>query len=326
MSSLASNKQRKKSEKPILVIGDVILDIHHFGARVADSEGVRVGREGDTRFSWGGAGLLVRNFLALGQKVVFISLLGDDEWSAYEKEWTHRNLTKYLVRERGRRTTVKERFVIGGEKAFKWNTLDNHPLQKATERRIYALAEKYIPECRALVISDYRHGLLSAPLAHSLLALARKAKMPVFVDSQVSQRESNHRWYAGADVFCLNETEARCVENSFTGSDIAAGLRRIADTLESTHIVVKRGAEGSAALLAGELVFSPPHPVTAVDPCGAGDAFLAALASCGFPPDEKALRFANLWAGLSTTIVGAEPPRLKDLSSLDKYYSIVYSL
>lgn len=309
MLSHALNKRHRKKEKPILVVGDLILDVYHDGAALADSEGARVGREVETRRSWGGAGLLVRNLLELGQKVIFISLVGDDVWSAYEKEWTHRSMTKCFMREKGRRTTVKERFVVDGEKVFKCNTLDNRPLSRAAESRILASAQKHLSRCRLLIISDYRHGLLSAPLARSLLALARKTKTPVFVDSQVSQRESNHRWYAGADVFCLNETEAQCVESTFNGSDIARGLRRLAGTLESAHIVVKRGEAGAVALIEGNIILSPPHRVKAVDLCGAGDAFLAALASRGFPPNEEALRFANVWAGLSTTIVGAEPPR-----------------
>lgn len=309
MSSHALNKRHRKKEKPILVVGDLILDVYHDGARIADSEGVRVGREKETRRSWGGAGLLVRNLLELKQKVVFISLLGDDGWSAYEKEWTDKNLTKCFVREKGRKTTVKERFVVDGEKVCKWNTLDNRSVQKATERRMHALVEKNLSHCRALVISDYRHGLLSAPLARSLLVLARKTKTPVFVDSQVSQKESNHHWYVRADAFCLNETEAASADSAFNNAEVEHSLRHLAETLKSAHIIVKRGEAGSAALIAGKIVLSQAHTVTAIDACGAGDAFLAALASRGFPPDEESLRFANFWAALSTTVVGAEPPK-----------------
>lgn len=292
---------------PILVVGDIILDVYHFGSPLADSEGVRVGRAGETRRSWGGAGLLVRNLLELRQKIVFISLLGSDVWSVYEKEWKHKNLMKCFVCERGRKTIVKERFVVDGKKMFKWNTLDDRILSRTAESRILASARKHLARCGMLVISDYRHGLLSKRLATELVAYARKAKVPVIVDSQASQRESNHRWYAGADIFCLNETEARSIDTSFDLSDVAHGLRRLADTLESAHIVVKCGEGGSAALIADNIIMSQAHTVTAIDTCGAGDAFLAALASRGFPPDEDSLRFANFWAALSTTVVGAEP-------------------
>ncbi len=293
-----------------MVIGDVILDSYHFGAPLADSEGgVVVGREKETRHSWGGAGLLVRNILELKQKVILISLLGNDAWSAYEKEWTHKNLTKCFVREKERHTTVKERFVVDGRKAFKWNTLDDRTLSRAAESRLYAYAEKYLARCRLLVVSDYRHGLLSKRLASQLVALARKKGVPVIVDSQVSQFSGNHAWYEGADMFCLNEDEARSVDSSFSDSDLAQSLRRLSATLKSASIVVKRGEHGSVALVSGAYLVSPVHPVDSIDPCGAGDAFLAALAAREFPPDEDALRFANFWAALSTTVVGAEPPK-----------------
>lgn len=303
--------RKSKTDKPVLVLGDIILDVYHFGSPIADSEGVRVTREKETRHSWGGAGLLVRNLLELRQKVVFISLLGDDAWSVYEKEWTHKNLIKCFLRERGRKTTVKERFVVDGKKVFKWNTLDDRSVRAITEKRILSLAKKHLPRCEMLVISDYRHGLLSKRLAAELLAAARKAKVPVIIDSQVSQRKSNHLWYAGADIFCLNENEALCVDPAFDVKDMKHSLRRLAEILASEHIVVKRGVQGSVARMSRAHIISPAHKVKAVDSCGAGDAFLAALASCGFPPDADALRFANFWAALSTTVLGAEPPKYK---------------
>ncbi|TSC84127.1 MAG: D-beta-D-heptose 7-phosphate kinase / D-beta-D-heptose 1-phosphate adenosyltransferase [Parcubacteria group bacterium Gr01-1014_17] len=301
--------KKSKTDKPILVIGDVILDIYHFGDHLADSEGVAVGRDRETRHSWGGAGLLVRNLLELGQKVSFISLVGDDQWGEYEKQWTHRNLTKYFVRERVRKTVVKERFVVDGKKVFKWNSLEDKRTSPATGRRMLSLVKKILPQCRVLVISDYRHGLLSRHLATQLVTLAKKTDIPVVVDSQVSQRESNHQWYAGADVFCLNEEEARSIEPAFDAENIERSLQQLSKILDSKYIVVKRGERGSVALISGAYIMSLPHKVKAVDSCGAGDAFLAALASRGFPPNEDALRFANFWAALSTTVIGAEPPK-----------------
>ena len=303
--------KKSKADKPILVIGDVILDIYHFGEVLADSEGVSVGREGNTRLSWGGAGLLVRNLLELKQKVVFISRLGDDQWSEYGTAWTHRNLTKCFMREKGRRTTVKERFVVGGKKVFKWNTLEDRALLAETEQRILFFAKKHMRLCRALIISDYRHGLLSKRLARQILALAQKMNIPTFVDSQVSQKEANHRWYKGADVFCLNETEAECVHENFSQETLRESLARLSDALASKYIIVKLSENGSVALIEHAVIQTPAHKVTVVDTCGAGDAFLAALASRGFPPSEESLAFANFWAGLSTTVVGAEPPKYK---------------
>ena len=303
--------KKSKTDKPILVVGDVILDIYHFGEPLADSEGVAVGRDVKMRHSWGGAGLLARNLLELGQKVIFISLVGDDTLGAYEKQWTHRNLTKCFVQEKKRKTTIKERFIIGGKKVFKWNTPEDRAPSAATEQRVIVLMKKHLPNCRALVVSDYRHGFITARFARRIVTLAKQTQKPVFVDSQVSQKRANHHWYKGADAFCLNETEARCVDEGFSLDAPCDSLARLSKILASGHIVVKRGENGSSALIERIVTHTPAHKVTAVDTCGAGDAFLAALVSRGFPPNEESLIFANFWAGISTTVVGAEPPAYK---------------
>ncbi len=66
------------------------------------------------------------------------------------------------------------------------------------------------------------------------------------------------------------------------------------------------------ALLGGRSWRSAAAKVTAVDTCGAGDAFLAALCLAGIDDPETALAMANRWAGFSTLIHGTDPPQLAE--------------
>lgn len=286
----------------VLVVGDLILDIYHYGRSLRDSvEGLPAIRHDRTEVSYGGAGLLVRNILRLGDRVIFFSLVGRDGFGRQASQFAHKNLRKHFIAEYQRRTTVKERFVVGGKKVLKWNRLDDRPLPHKSERKILNYLNKILPACNKLVISDYRHGLISRPLATSLIRLGKKFRKPVYVDSQLAQRTGNHRWYRGADLICLNTAEAQSIDK---GLD----LEQISRKLKISNVVVKLGARGSKALINGKIIRTPARRVKAIDPTGAGDAFFASLALGDFPPSKTDLQRANSWAALTTTMLGTELP------------------
>jgi sugar/nucleoside kinase (ribokinase family) len=85
--------------------------------------------------------------------------------------------------------------------------------------------------------------------------------------------------------------------------------------LNAQSIVLKRGADGCCALLGDAYVAAPAAKVQAIDTTGAGDAFFAALSLSPVPLTAECLGFANLWAGISTTIKGPEPPNVAQLSA-----------
>src|SRR3989338_8257303 len=119
------------TKKRILVVCDLILDAYHHGQYLglSVSDGVtRVGLAGASRYTWGGAGLLVRNILALGGTVSFISLLGKDDFTSRANGFTHSNLKKIFLQVPSHPTTVKERFWIDKRNSFEWHHFDNSTL------------------------------------------------------------------------------------------------------------------------------------------------------------------------------------------------------
>lgn len=72
------------------------------------------------------------------------------------------------------------------------------------------------------------------------------------------------------------------------------------------EVVLKRGADGSLALVGEEILEHPPFEVPAVDPVGAGDAFAAGYLAghlWGLPPGER-LRAANAMGAYSAMTLG----------------------
>jgi rfaE bifunctional protein kinase chain/domain len=300
----------------VLLVGDVILDEYRWGTALGlSAETPTIVASDDTRtMSLGGAGLLCRNILALGGEVKFISLVGDDEYRQYTDKFQHHNLTKVFLEDPGRKTTVKSRFWVGGYKLLQWDRLDNRFISASMEREIVSTISADLGSFHKLVVSDYRHGLITESLAQSLVDLSKRYGKSLYVDSQVSQRTGNHRWYTGANLFCLNRREALTVDAEFDSRPIEDSLAALRETLKTENVVVKLGEKGCTALLGTALVSAAPPPVEVRDTTGAGDAFFAVLALAPEPLSELHLAVANTWAALSTTLAGAQPPTLSMLN------------
>lgn len=297
----------------ILVIGDLIFDVHHTGAplKISAETPTVVAQAQHRGVSWGGAGLVCRNLLELGGKVTFVSVLGDDELARHATGFSHPNLTPVFVTEPGRTTTVKERFWVSGYKLLQWDHLDNRSIARGTERAILAAVRKHLSSVDAVVVLDARHGMMTERLARALVAATRRAQVPIYVDSQVSQREANHRWYRGAYAMCLNRREAANVDGKFDPARLRESAARLARLLKVKHLAIKLGEEGAAGWFDGTFFATPAYRVRAADTTGAGDAFMAAFALTGTERPREALRLANLWAGLATTVLGAQPPSFR---------------
>lgn len=306
------------SKSKVLVIGDLILDIHREGKALGLSAETPtlVVRHERSRFSPGGAGLFIKNILALGGRAAFITLFGDDEYVSHHENFSHQNLEKIPFREKGRLTTVKERFWSANHKLLCWDRLDNRPISKETEESILSFVKQNLPAFDKLIVSDYRHGLINENLAKELVKIAKESNKPVYIDSQIAQNVGNHRWYAGATLFCLNKKEASSAYPDFDDSDIQKSLESLKSILNAENIILKLGEKGAVALLGDKFLSFPGHKVETLDTIGAGDAFFAVLSLAPHNSLEEYLRLANIWAALSTTIIGTELPTIETLKEI----------
>ena len=303
-------------DKSVLLIGDTIVNVYVYGTVLGTSAETPtiVARELETKTFLGGAFLVARHLLELGARLSFMTLVGDDAGVASVTGFTHPKLTLLPVTDDGRKTTVKKRFWVNRYKLLQFDQLDNRPLADALVPSVEQRLREAAAGADAIVVSDYRHGLLSPTLIPRVVALATELGKPLYVDSQVSQSNANHALYRGATVVCMNMKEARAVEPTFTldGASPAA-FDKLRDKLGIDTIVIKLGEHGATALVGGRVVSSDALKVNVVNTCGAGDAFLAALCLGGIARPELSLGLANRWAGLSTTVHGTVPPPQAEL-------------
>jgi len=303
------------SRRRLLVVGDIIVDEYNTGEALGISAETPtiVARHVGVRRSLGGAALMVRNVMALGGNAVFVSIHGDDVYRSDIERFEHVHMVKRMAALPGRQTTVKSRYWVDGYKLLQWDRLDHSPISELAVDHLLSEIRRDLSDCDAIMVSDYRHGLISPFFAAALVGVANQADKPIYIDSQVSQSSANHRWYAGATLFCVNEREARGIYPEFDPADLPKTLAAIKAILNAQSIVFKRGADGCCALLGDTYVTAPAAKVQAIDTTGAGDAFIAALSLSSVPLTAECLGFANLWAGISTTIKGPEPPDLAQL-------------
>jgi D-beta-D-heptose 7-phosphate kinase/D-beta-D-heptose 1-phosphate adenosyltransferase len=198
----------------VLLLGDTILDIYTYGSAMGLSAETPtiVARKKEVKYSLGGAALVCRNLLELGAAVQFVTLVVADEDAAHVRGFTAPKLKMLAVADAGRPTTVKHRFWVDGYKLFQLDQRDDHAISGQIAEQVLAHVEAALPETDLVLISDYRHGLLSPALVAAVLPRLHAAGKPVYVDSQVSQNVSNHTLYRGGCVICLNLKEARCID------------------------------------------------------------------------------------------------------------------
>jgi D-beta-D-heptose 7-phosphate kinase/D-beta-D-heptose 1-phosphate adenosyltransferase len=299
------------ARRRVLVVGDSIVDVFTRGTAIgiaAETPTLVIRREGETR-SLGGAAFLCRNLLELGARVDFVTLAGEDAEGALVRDFAAPGLDLVVILDPGRPTTVKQRFEAAGHRLLQLDVRDDRPVSAAIAARVKDEVLARLAGADALVVSDYRHGLLPPDLAGFLVAAARHAGTPIYVDSQVAQTAGNHADYHGGAVFCLNLTEARGVDPGFAPLDDPAAWQGLWRALEPRGLVVKLGAAGAALFDGAATLRAPALPGPATDVTGAGDAFLAALVLAGLDDPAAALAIANAWAGLSVRLPGTATPK-----------------
>jgi rfaE bifunctional protein kinase chain/domain len=310
---------KKFDRARVLLIGDTILDIYTYGTAMGLSAETPtiVARRKEIKYSLGGAALVCRNLLELGASVDFVTLVGTDDEAAHVRNFSAPKLKLLAVADDARPTTVKHRFWVDGYKLFQLDQRDDSPISDTMGKTVLDHVETALPQIDLILISDYRHGLLSANVVASLMPKLHATGKPVYVDSQVSQKASNHTQYRGGCIICLNLKEARCIDPNFTPSLDSKSFATLNRELDTDRIVVKLGSDGAIFQTGPQVSHASANQVPVVDTTGAGDSFLSAFCLAGVENPQDALRLGNTWAGLSIQIHGTIPPKKQDLLAME---------
>lgn len=268
----------------VAVIGDIMADHYVYGSIVGTApEGTPcvpvLVIQGD-EWVLGGAGNVAGSILKLGGACRLVGVVGTDAHAERVVQIAAEigSLTSDIVASEMMPTTVKTRYIADGSVVFRADI--EKPMLSlehvGAELRRRAVAS--VDEADAIILSDYRKGVVSTTLAEAVIERARKKGTPVIVDSKSKTLDG----YRGAMVLVPNEREAANASGICTnGLDGATHAGRV--LLERTNadaVVVKRGERGVVVVQrhATEPVVIAAPRVRVNTVIGAGDVFAGALA------------------------------------------------
>ncbi len=302
----------------VLCVGDVMLDRYVEGSvdRISPEGPIPVlAVERETAMP-GGAGNVVRNLCSLGASVELVAAVGDDvvgdEIAAMlQKEELAQ---ARLVRIVGRKTSVKTRYLAGGQQLLRADHESSDPLSADDCEAVIAAANSAVKRCNTMILSDYGKGVLTDEVLGRLIALGRDAGIAIIVDP----KGGDYGRYRGATILTPNRQELAAATGQPTDGDeaVISACETLISRCGVGGILATRGEDGASLVHDGTIVrLLAQRPREVFDVSGAGDTVVAALAagvSAG-APIATAAELANTAAGVVVGKVGTAVARPSEL-------------
>jgi rfaE bifunctional protein kinase chain/domain len=314
----------KLAGKRVLVVGDVFLDEYISG------RATRLSREApipvlEFTNKWhlpGGAANPSNNIVAFGSEAYQVGVIGqDEEGKMLVAKLEEAGIdTTGIVTDPSRPTTTKTRILAHGFLRFpqqlaRIDRLDRRPLDEEVERKVIAVLTDLAKDSDAILISDYRTGLVTPAVVEACLRLAEKYHKLLTVDSQGSLYK-----YRRFDLIKCNHHEAGSVLGRLLRSegDFKEALKRFLEELSARAVLITRGPEGMSLLgLDQPYVHIPAANISEVfDVTGAGDTVIAiaTLALTAGGDLLSAAYLANYAAGLVVRKLGNATTNQEELA------------
>ena len=322
MTSLVPLASRLAGRR-VAVIGDVMLDHFLFGSvdRISPEAPVPVVRFERDEYRLGGAANVARNVASLGGRVTLVGLVGTDaaaELLANELDRAGLE-TSGLVRDPARPTTRKLRVVTARNQQVA--RIDYEQDGDASGTVLEALIKQVTAAARgaeALVLSDYRKGVVSRAVIEAAGSAAKAAGIPLLVDPKIPQADR----YRGATLLTPNHHEAELMTQTSIRSP--EDVRRAAQLIHErsgASVLVTWGEHGLWILDTSRSPWVEAHVPAAArevaDVTGAGDTVIAvlALSLAADAPLPDAARLANRAAGLVVARFGPASVTIAELTA-----------
>jgi rfaE bifunctional protein kinase chain/domain len=290
----------------VAVAGDVMLDHFVIGRvdRISPEAPVPVVCFEREEYRLGGAANVAHNVASLQGIASVIGVIGDDDAGrTLRQHLSSVNLDHTgLVIDRERPTTLKTRIVTTRNQQVA--RVDRERDAEVSGNALAALIDQLTRTAAtvdALILSDYRKGVISAALIAAAVAAAQSRKIPVLVDPKRAHAER----YRGTSLITPNHHEAELMTRmSIRTTDDARSAARLLHDQTGANVLMTWGEHGMWVFDAsGATAIERALPAVArevADVTGAGDTVIAVLglALAAGAPLVEAADLANIAAGL----------------------------
>jgi len=300
----------------VLVIGDMILDRYIWGrvSRISPEAPVPVVEVTDENFLLGGAANVANNIISLGGHATIVGLAGEDRGG---------EILTGLLEERGvgcegvlsspRPTTVKTRVIAHSQQVVRFDREDRDRVDGKALRNLLRYITAVIPGHDAVIISDYKKGIVSPELVREVMKRAKRKNIFVSVDPKVG----HFHCYKNVSLITPNILEASLASGLEIRDEMSllnAG-RILLRKIPCDSVLITRGEHGMSLFRKGQVVHIPTAAKNVYDVTGAGDTVIAAftLAHAAGASMENAAVIANHAAGIVVGEVGTAVATLDQL-------------
>lgn len=315
------------SKSSILVVGDLILDRYIWGkvSRISPEAPVPVVEVMREDFLLGGATNVAANIVSLGGRVSIAGVTGNDRArDVLIRLMEARGIDTSCVVTDERPTTVKTRVIAHHQQVVRFDKEDHSKINSDLLKKILTYVHAKIKKgsINAIIISDYKKGVVSRELIKGILRYSRPAGIFVAVDPKVG----HFPFYRGVSIITPNLKEASegsGIEIRDEATLIRAG-KKLLKALSLEALLITRGEEGMSLFMKekedrDEIKhhYIPTRAKKVFDVTGAGDTVIATftLARASGASMIEACEIANYAAGIVVGEIGTAtvtPEQLKE--------------
>ena len=293
----------------VACVGDLMIDRFVYGdvSRVSPEAPIPVLTRMRELVMLGASGNVARNVAALGGETALVGVIGGDGEGREVLRLVEQEggVEGYLVTDAHRPTTLKTRFVSGGQQLLRVDLEESRPVAAEVEQRLTRTIRDAADGAGVVLLSDYGKGVVTDAVIAACREAAARSGGKVVVDSKAR----SFARYGAVDLVKPNAAELGNATDmpANTDEDVEAALGKALGLWEAKAILVTRAAKGMTLAVRGEPIrHFRTAPREVFDVSGAGDTTLAALglalaSGAGF---ETAIAFAQLAAGVAVGKVG----------------------
>lgn len=296
------------AELTVLVVGDTILDEYLYcSALGASSKDPVLAMLHQSQDLYAGGAAAVANHLAQHvRKVIFCTIVGDDNQEGFIRSYLAPNVEMYCALRPSSPTVRKVRIVdsYSFQKMLEVYHMNRNALEEPVEKAFTTLVGNHIRTVDMVVAADFGNGCISARQVEYLCANAPF----LAVNTQANAGNRGYHTierYRRADFVSLASHE---LTMQFRNRNLTTGemLIELARSMNTAYVLVTEGRSGCAIYDNDAFMRMPSFASSIVDRVGAGDALFAITSLAAFKhlPADLIAFLGNISGSLAVGTMG----------------------